>query len=96
MGFPLVIRMPYGGGVRAPGAPRRLAGDVLRAHPGGEGRGPGDAGGREGLLAAAIRDPDPVVVLEPKLVYRTARGSVPEGEHVVELGRARPLAPGPT
>ena len=47
---------------------------------------PADA---KGLLAAAIRDPDPVVVLEPKLVYRTARGAVPEGEHVVELGRAR-------
>jgi pyruvate/2-oxoglutarate/acetoin dehydrogenase E1 component len=41
------------------------------------------------LLAAAIRDPDPVVVLEPKLVYRTARGEVPEGEHVVPLGSAR-------
>ena len=47
---------------------------------------PADA---KGLLAAAIRAPDPVVVLEPKLVYRTARGAVPEGEHVVELGRAR-------
>src|SRR5262249_52979057 len=47
---------------------------------------PADA---KGLLAAAIRDPDPVVVLEPKLVYRTARGRVPEGEHVVPLGRAR-------
>ena len=47
---------------------------------------PADA---KGLLAAAIRDPDPVVVLEPKLVYRTARGQVPEGEHVVPLGQAR-------
>jgi pyruvate/2-oxoglutarate/acetoin dehydrogenase E1 component len=47
---------------------------------------PADA---KGLLAAAIRDPDPVVVLEPKLVYRTARGEVPEGEHVVPLGSMR-------
>ena len=47
---------------------------------------PADA---KGLLAAAIRDPDPVVVLEPKLVYRTARGPVPGGEHVVPLGKAR-------
>jgi pyruvate/2-oxoglutarate/acetoin dehydrogenase E1 component len=47
---------------------------------------PADA---KGLLAAAIRDPDPVVVLEPKLHYRTARGEVPEGEHVVPLGAAR-------
>src|SRR5262249_2884001 len=34
-------------------------------------------------------DPDPVVVLEPKLHYRTLRGEVPEGEHVVPLGEAR-------
>ncbi|MFL5755071.1 MAG: alpha-ketoacid dehydrogenase subunit beta, partial [Chloroflexota bacterium] len=47
---------------------------------------PADA---KGLLAAAIRDDDPCVVLEPKLIYRTARGDVPDGEHVVELGRAR-------
>jgi pyruvate/2-oxoglutarate/acetoin dehydrogenase E1 component len=47
---------------------------------------PADA---KGLLAAAIRDPDPVVVLEPKLHYRTLRGEVPEGEHVTLLGRAR-------
>ena len=43
----------------------------------------------KGLLAAAIRDPDPVVIFEPKFVYRTARGEVPEGEHVVPLGQAR-------
>jgi pyruvate dehydrogenase E1 component beta subunit len=47
---------------------------------------PADA---KGLLAAAIRDPDPVVVLEPKLHYRTAKAEVPDGEHVVPLGQAR-------
>ncbi|MEX2612559.1 MAG: transketolase C-terminal domain-containing protein, partial [Gaiellaceae bacterium] len=47
---------------------------------------PADA---KGLIAAAIRDPDPVVIFEPKLIYRTARGEVPEGEHVVPLGKAR-------
>ena len=47
---------------------------------------PADA---KGLLAAAIRDPDPVVVFEPKLHYRTAKGEVPDGEHVVPLGEAR-------
>jgi pyruvate/2-oxoglutarate/acetoin dehydrogenase E1 component len=47
---------------------------------------PADA---KGLLTAAVRDPDPVVVLEPKLIYRTARGPVPDGEHVVPLGQAR-------
>jgi pyruvate/2-oxoglutarate/acetoin dehydrogenase E1 component len=47
---------------------------------------PADA---KGLLAAAIRDPDPVVILEPKLHYRTAKEEVPEGEHVVSLGLSR-------
>jgi pyruvate/2-oxoglutarate/acetoin dehydrogenase E1 component len=47
---------------------------------------PADA---KGILSAAIRDPDPVVVLEPKLHYRTLKGEVPEGEHVVPLGKAR-------
>ena len=47
---------------------------------------PADA---KGLLAAAIRDPDPVVVFEPKLIYRSERGEVPEGDYVVPLGKAR-------
>src|SRR5439155_1584639 len=47
---------------------------------------PADA---KGLLAAAIRDPDPVVMLEPKLIYRGEKQEVPEGEHVVPLGQAR-------
>ena len=47
---------------------------------------PADA---KGLLASAIREPDPVVILEPKLHYRTMRGDVPEGEYTVPLGEAR-------
>jgi pyruvate/2-oxoglutarate/acetoin dehydrogenase E1 component len=89
MEFPLTIRMPYGGGVRAP----ELHDDSPEAYyvhtPGIKVAIPSTPGDAKGLLAAAIRDPDPVVVLEPKLVYRTARGEVPEGEHVVPLGRAR-------
>ncbi len=41
------------------------------------------------MLAAAIRDPDPVVVLEPKLHYRTSKEDVPDGEHIVPLGESR-------
>jgi len=88
MGFPLVIRMPYGGGVRAPELHDSPESYYVHT-PGVKLAVPATPGDAKGLLAAAIRDPDPVVVLEPKLVYRTARGSVPEGEHVVELGRAR-------
>jgi pyruvate dehydrogenase E1 component beta subunit len=89
MEFPLVVRMPYGGGVRAP----ELHDDSPEAYyvhtPGVKVAIPSTPADAKGLLAAAIRDPDPVVVLEPKLVYRTARGEVPEGEHVVPLGKIR-------
>jgi pyruvate/2-oxoglutarate/acetoin dehydrogenase E1 component len=81
--------MPYGGGVRAP----ELHDDSPEAYyvhtPGIKVAIPATPADAKGLLAAAIRDPDPVVVFEPKLVYRTARGEVPAGEHVVPLGKAR-------
>jgi pyruvate/2-oxoglutarate/acetoin dehydrogenase E1 component len=89
MAFPLVVRMPYGGGVRAP----ELHDDSPETYyvhtPGVKVAVPATPADAKGLLAAAIRDPDPVVVFEPKLHYRTVRGEVPEGEHVVPLGRAR-------
>jgi pyruvate/2-oxoglutarate/acetoin dehydrogenase E1 component len=89
MSFPITIRMPYGGGVRAP----ELHDDSPEAYyvhtPGVKVAIPSTPADAKGLLAAAIRDPDPVVVFEPKLVYRTARGEVPEGEYVVPLGKAR-------
>jgi pyruvate/2-oxoglutarate/acetoin dehydrogenase E1 component len=89
MSFPLVVRMPYGGSVRAP----ELHDDSPETYyvhtPGVKVAIPSTPADAKGLLAAAIRDPDPVVVLEPKLIYRLARGEVPEGEHVVPLGKAR-------
>jgi len=89
MGFPLTVRMPYGGGVRAP----ELHDDSPEAYyvhtPGVKVAIPSTPADAKGLLAAAIRDLDPVVVLEPKLHYRTMRGEVPEGEYVVPLGKAR-------
>ena len=89
LNLPLTVRMPYGGGVRAP----ELHDDSPEAYyvhtPGVKVAIPSTPADAKGLLAAAIRDPDPVVVLEPKLHYRTMRGEVPEGEHVVPLGKAR-------
>jgi pyruvate dehydrogenase E1 component beta subunit len=89
MAFPLVIRMPYGGGVRAP----ELHDDSPEAYyvhtPGVKVAIPSTPADAKGLLAAAIRDPDPVVFLEPKLHYRTMKGEVPDGEHVVSFGTAR-------
>jgi pyruvate/2-oxoglutarate/acetoin dehydrogenase E1 component len=89
MEFPITIRMPYGGGVRAP----ELHDDSPEAYyvhtPGVKVAIPATPADAKGLLAAAIRDPDPVVIFEPKAHYRTLRGPVPDGEHVVPLGRAR-------
>jgi pyruvate/2-oxoglutarate/acetoin dehydrogenase E1 component len=89
MTFPITIRMPYGGGVRAP----ELHDDSPETYyvhtPGVKVAIPSTPADAKGLLAAAIRDPDPVVVLEPKLHYRTAKEEVPDGEHVVALGEAR-------
>jgi pyruvate/2-oxoglutarate/acetoin dehydrogenase E1 component len=89
MSFPIVLRMPYGGGVRAP----ELHDDSPETYyvhtPGVKVAIPSTPADAKGLLAAAVRDPDPVVVLEPKLIYRTARAEVPDGDHVVPLGRAR-------
>jgi pyruvate dehydrogenase E1 component beta subunit len=94
MEFPLVVRMPYGGGVRAP----ELHDDSPEAYyvhtPGVKVAIPSTPADAKGLLAAAIRDPDPVVVLEPKLHYRTMRGEVPDGEHIVPLGQARTVREG--
>ena len=89
MEFPIVVRMPYGGGVRAP----ELHDDSPETYyvhtPGVKVAIPSTPADAKGLLAAAIRDPDPVVILEPKLHYRTTKGEVPDGEHVVPLGKAR-------
>ena len=78
MEFPLVVRMPYGGGVRAP----ELHDDSPEAYyvhtPGVKVAIPSTPADAKGLLAAAIRDPDPVVVLEPKLIYRGEKQEVPE------------------
>ncbi len=89
MTFPITIRMPYGGGVRAP----ELHDDSPETYyvhtPGIKVAIPSTPADAKGLLAAAIRDPDPVVIFEPKLHYRNVRQEVPDGEHVVPLGKAR-------
>jgi pyruvate/2-oxoglutarate/acetoin dehydrogenase E1 component len=94
MAFPITIRMPYGGGVRAPEL-HDDSPETLYVHcPGVKVVIPSTPADAKGLLAAAIRDPDPVVVLEPKILYRSTRGEVPSGEHVVPLGPPRVVRSG--
>jgi pyruvate/2-oxoglutarate/acetoin dehydrogenase E1 component len=89
MEFPLTIRMPTGGGVKAPELHEDSPETYYVHTPGVKVAIPSSPADAKGLLAAAIRSPDPVVVLEPKVLYRSPREEVPEGEHVVPLGKAR-------
>ncbi len=53
-----------------------------------------EPGRREGLLLSSLRDPDPVLFLEPKRIYRAAKGEVPEGDYTVPLGKAAVIREG--
>lgn len=91
---PITIRSPFGGGVRTP----ELHSDSLEAQlaniPGLKIVLPASAADAKGLLATAIRDPDPVMFLEPLRGYRAIRDEVPLGEHLVPFGEARQVTDG--
>ncbi len=89
MEFPITIRMPTGGGVKAPELHEDSPETYYVHTPGVKVAIPSTPADAKGLLAAAIRSPDPVVVFEPKVLYRSPREEVPEREHVVPLGKAR-------
>jgi pyruvate/2-oxoglutarate/acetoin dehydrogenase E1 component len=89
MEVPITVRMPTGGGVRAPELHEDSPETYYVHTPGIKVAIPSTPADAKGLLSAAIRSPDPVVVLEPKVLYRSPREDVPEGEHVVPLGKAR-------
>ena len=84
----MVIRAPYGGGIHAPEHHSEST-EALFAHiPGIRVVIPSSPGRAYGLLLAAIRDPDPVVFLEPKRIYRLNK------EEVADNGEELPLAQG--
>lgn len=86
---PLVVRAPYGGGIRALEHHSESMEAVFAHVPGLKVVIPADPYQAKGLLTAAIRDPDPVVFFEPARVYRVIKMEVPEEEYVIPLGRAR-------
>jgi pyruvate dehydrogenase E1 component beta subunit len=86
---PVTVRAPYGGGVRTPEHHADSVESPYAHTPGLKVVVPSTPSDAKGLLTSAVRDPDPVLFLEPIPLYRHARDDVPEGEHVVELGRAR-------
>jgi pyruvate dehydrogenase E1 component beta subunit len=89
MEFPITIRMPTGGGVKAPELHEDSPETYYVHTPGVKVAIPSTPADAKGLLAAAIRSPDPVVLFEPKVLYRSPREEVPDGEHLVPLGKAR-------
>lgn len=91
---PVVVRMPYGGGVRAL-EHHSESRETLFAHlPGVKVVVPSGPRNARALLVAAIRDPDPVVFLEPKRSYRAFKEEVPDAEEVLPLGQAARVSEG--
>ena len=85
---PLVVRAPYGGGIRAPEHHSESKEAFFVHEPGLKVVIPSTPYDTKGLLASAIRDPDPVIFLEPKLIYRAFREEVPDESYTVPLGEA--------
>jgi pyruvate dehydrogenase E1 component beta subunit len=91
---PMVIRSPYGGGIRG-GHYHSQSSEAYFLHtPGLKVVIPSTPADTKGLLLSAIHDPDPVVFLEPKAIYRSVKGEVPEGDHRVPLGVSRTVREG--
>lgn len=91
---PLVVRTPYGGGIKAPEMHEESSEALLCHLPGIKVVVPSGPYSAKGLLLAAIRDPDPVVFLEPTRLYRMMREEVPENDYTIPLGTARIVRPG--
>ncbi len=86
---PLVVRTPYGAGIKAPELHEESSEAIFCHIPGIKVVAPSGPYTAKGLMLAALRDPDPVLFLEPTRLYRLIREEVPEGEYLTELGRAR-------
>ncbi|MBT5940961.1 MAG: alpha-ketoacid dehydrogenase subunit beta [Rhodospirillaceae bacterium] len=90
---PLVIRTANGGGARFGAQHSQAVENWAMMIPGIKVVAPSTPADVKGLLAAAIRDPDPVLFFEQKSLYAT-KGEVPDGEHVDELGKAKVVREG--
>ena len=91
---PLVVRIPYGGGIRAP-EHHSDSNEAYFVHtPGLKVVVPSTPHEAKGLLTAAIREPDPVIFMEPKRIYRSLREEVPDEEYLIPLDQARVVTEG--
>jgi pyruvate dehydrogenase E1 component beta subunit len=92
--LPIVIRTPYGAGVKALEHHSESTEAVFCHVPGLKVVAPSTPLEAKGLLASSIRDPDPVLFLEPTRSYRSLKEEVPEGEYLIPLGKARKVREG--
>lgn len=91
---PMVVRFPYGGGIKALEHHSESPEAYFCHTPGLKvvvPSGPYDA---KGLIVAAIRDNNPVIFMEPKRIYRAFKEEVPEEEYIVPLGQAKTIREG--
>lgn len=86
---PMVVRTPYGAGIKAPDLHSESTEALFCHMPGVKVVVPSSPYYAKGLLISSIRDPDPVIFLESTRLYRLIKEDVPEGEYTVPLGKAR-------
>ncbi|MBO8173041.1 MAG: alpha-ketoacid dehydrogenase subunit beta [Bacillaceae bacterium] len=91
---PMVIRTPYGAGIRGPELHSESVESIFVHIPGVKVVVPSTPYDAKGLLISAIEDPDPVIFLEPTKMYRAEKQEVPEGKYTVPLGQARMVREG--
>jgi 2-oxoisovalerate dehydrogenase E1 component beta subunit len=91
---PMVIRAPYGAGVRAPEIHSDSVEALFTHMPGIKVVVPSNPYDAKGLLIASIEDPDPVLFLEPMRCYRSQKSDIPDGKYTVELGKGAMLEEG--
>jgi pyruvate dehydrogenase E1 component beta subunit len=92
--IPMVIRAPYGGGVKTPEQHADSPEAILTHVPGVKVVIPSSPERAKGLLLSAIEDPDPVFFLEAIKLYRGVKGEVPEGYYTLPIGKARVVREG--
>jgi pyruvate dehydrogenase E1 component beta subunit len=85
---PMVVRMPYGGGIHPPEHHSESYEALFLNTPGFKVVVPSNPYDAKGLLTAAIRDEDPVLFMEPKRIYRAFRDAVPSNSYTVPIGQA--------
>jgi pyruvate dehydrogenase E1 component beta subunit len=91
---PIVIRTPYGAGVKALELHSESAEAFFCHMPGVKVVVPSTPYHAKGLLISSIRDPDPVIFLEAMRLYRLVKEDVPEGDYTIPLGKARMVQDG--